>query len=102
MAWDYEFGDQVEARLIVGWTPGETDLVGRCILTWYRGDEVVDSTVGSKVYLASAHELAEQVDGFRSMIAAKYRRDLFNPAIEAQWLRRGGGEPDVRIVGLEP
>lgn len=76
---EYEFGDQVEARLLISWTPGETGLVGRTFRTVYRGDVPVDQSAGTKAYLETPMELLAFAQLWAVSVRRRYLTDVATP-----------------------
>lgn len=96
MATNYEYGDQVEARIILWWQPGEKGLHGRTVVTHWRGDTAVDSQVGTKTSFHSAGEVATFALLWANALVVRYNRDLGLPedhlpmqdtVPEMKWLR---------------
>lgn len=73
MSRDYAWGDQVEARFIVWWNPGDDLGNARCVATWWRGDTAVETDVGKVMVWKGRDELVQAAAAFVDLV---YRRHL--------------------------
>lgn len=76
---EYEFGDQVEARCVVQWTPGATGLTARTFVTLFRGDTPVHTIKGNHVDLDTAPQLLALVQLWAVSVRRRYLTDVATP-----------------------
>lgn len=78
MANEYEYGDQMESRIVLSWTPGQDRLVVRSTLTHWRGDVAVRSDVSPQTPIGDAEELAFLLGVYSEKIWKRFQQDTFN------------------------